>query len=269
MARIKTTNWKPGPDAVYALEEHVKNGVATVLPEVVVFEMLDNLIYLGRRPDGTTNLPTRDEKGIYHVTGDLIVASKEIQFNIYKALRPLLMAAGDRPLVLVTAFPRYVSSPCCPDETHCTNFREETFIDSIMCQLAEVRSNFKSFVFGDGIRRANVINPGPLMDDRLAAQHWADPVHPAADAFEELGKLVLESADRLLGKRKLEEDSNLMRANRGGWSGPSNSSREWYGPRSARGPPTQFRGGGANRRGDGNRGPRMRGSGRGYRRDSY
>ena len=33
------------------------------------------------------------EDGIYHVEGDLVVADKEAQYNLYKALKPVLTAA--------------------------------------------------------------------------------------------------------------------------------------------------------------------------------
>jgi len=227
---IKTTNWKPSPEAVSELEEHIRRGVDTFSPECVVFEILDNLVYLGRAPDGTTTLPKRDSNGIYHVCGDLIVADKTVQYNLYKAVRPLMMAVGNRPLILVTPFPRYVSSPCCHEEGHITNFREPDYVDGILAHLVEVRSNFKSFLFSDRIRRANVINPGPIMEDKTAGPHWADPVHPASDSFDKLSELVIESGERLLGKRKFEEEASLVREARGGWSGNTNRSREWRGP---------------------------------------
>jgi len=162
------------------------------------------------------------------MVGELTIAPKEIQYNVYKAIRPILMAAGSRPLVIVTPFPRYVSAPCCADKDHVVNFRDGDYIDKIMQQLGEIRANFKSFLFTDHLRRISVVNPAPLMDDRLAAEFWQDPVHPKEGAFEQLATLVVESAERLAGKRKHEEEADLRRQESGGWSGPRR--REWQGP---------------------------------------
>jgi hypothetical protein len=269
-AFIKTTNWKPGPDAVDALEEHVKSGIASQSPECVIYELLDNLVFLGRSADGTTTLPKRDAKGIYHVSGDLIVADKQVQLNLYKAVRPLLMAAGNRPLIVITPFPRYVSSPCCHEEGHVTNFKDGDYVDSILAQLAEVRVNFKSFLFSDRIRRVNVINPAPLMEDRMTGPYWADPVHPAADSFDRLSELVVESAERLQGKRKCMEEATMVRETRGGWAGSTSRMREWRGPGSQHSSWDQSRGRGGYRGRPGpGRGHYKAGNRGHYRRDSY
>ena len=66
------------------------------------------------------------------------MADKSVQLNLYKAIQPLLMAAGNRPLIVITPFPRYISSPCCHNENHVTNFREANYVDTILAQLAEV-----------------------------------------------------------------------------------------------------------------------------------
>ena len=230
IGRITTTNWKPGPAAVVELTEHVTNATALMAPETVIIELLDNLLYLGRNQDGTTTLPKRGTNGIYHIVGELTIAPKEIQYNVYSAIRPLLKAAGNRPLVIVTPFPRYVSAPCCADSEHVTNFRDADYTDKIMSQLAEIRANFKSFLFTDHLRRISVINPAPLMDDRMGAEFWQDPVHPKEGAFEQLATLVLESAERLAGKRKFEELADIRRHEGGDWTGPRRGSREWQGP---------------------------------------
>ena len=75
VVKTTTTNWSPAPDAVDALVDHVKNAVAVGDPEVVVFELLDNLVYLGKQPDRSTELPKRGAGGIYHVQGELTIAT--------------------------------------------------------------------------------------------------------------------------------------------------------------------------------------------------
>ena len=54
----------------------------------------------------------RDQKGVYHVEGDLILAAKESQLSIYHLLKPIFMAAGSKPFLLITPFPRYMLQAC-------------------------------------------------------------------------------------------------------------------------------------------------------------
>ena len=265
VAKVVTRNWKAADETVAVVAEHIKGGVESVEPEVVVFELLDNLVFLGRRVDGTTELPKRSANGIYHISGELIVASKEVQYNLYKVIRPLLMAVGNRPLVVVTPFPRYISAPCCGEPSHVTNFRDADFAENIIGQLGELRMNFRSFLFSDRLRRTSTIDPAPLMEMATDPVHWVDPVHPKPETFAKLADLVLENADRLLGKRKLEEEANMVRSARGGWSGAhgSTANREWRGPASRRGAYQQRGNPGRGR------GGYVRGQQGGYRRESY
>ena len=254
--RVTTRNWKAADETVSVVEGHILRGISAEEPETVVYQMLDNLVFLGRRVDGTTELPKRSASGIYHVSGELIVVSKEVQYNLYKVVRPLLMAAGSRPLVIITPFPRYTDSPCCSDPGHVTNFKEEGFAEDIARQLGELRSNFRSFLFSDRIRRASTINPAPLLEEAIPGGNWADPVHPKPEIFDRLAELTLECAERLHGKRKLEEGSSMVRATRGGREGSSSSSGEWRGPSTRRGPsyPRGYAGRGRGNFGRGQRG---------------
>ena len=63
---------------------------------------------MGRDQEGETRHSKRDKQGVYHVVGDLILASKESQLSIYRLLKPIFMAAGSKPFLLITPFPRYM-----------------------------------------------------------------------------------------------------------------------------------------------------------------
>ena len=205
ISRIKTTNWSPTKDAVADLSAHVRRAVEVNNPDTVVIYLLDNIVYLARDPLGVTSQPKRGGDGKYHVKGDLVLAQKETQFNIYKALKPVLAAAGQKPLVIITPIPRYMSAPCCMEPDHMTNFSDQEFADSLRDNLEGVRSNWRSFLFADNIRRAGVINPTPILDQSHPAGQWEDPVHPTRPFFTKLAELVITSSERLIGKRRMTE----------------------------------------------------------------
>ena len=62
---IKTTNWKPTPDGIISLTDHVREARRNCHHKAIVFHLLDNILYMGRRPDGTTAHSKRGEDGIY------------------------------------------------------------------------------------------------------------------------------------------------------------------------------------------------------------
>jgi len=272
VVRIKTTNWIPTMDAVAALATHVKDAVAKENSEVLVFHMLDNILYLARNAYGSAVQPRRGADGQYHIEGDLVLAHKDVQYNIYKALKPVLAASGNRPFIIVTPIPRYVIAPCCETTDHLTNYLKEDFVSNMLDELNEVKGHFRSFLFSDNIRRASVINPTPLLDSNFPKQDWDNAVHPAKAFYDKLAELVISSAERLSGKRKAMEDNS---GNNGGMSGPvgqdwrSRSSgetsgrqigREWAG--TSRGPRTGYGAGGGG--GDGGGRGRYEGGRGGY-----
>ena len=51
---IKTTNWKPTPDGIISLTDHVREAKKNCHHKAIVFHLLDNILYMGRKPDGNT-----------------------------------------------------------------------------------------------------------------------------------------------------------------------------------------------------------------------
>ena len=159
---IKTTNWKPTPAGIISLTDHVREAQKNANHKATVFHLLDNILYMGRKPDGTTAHSKRGEDGLYHIEGELVVADKEAQFTLYKALKPALTAAGSGPILVVTPIPRYVKQSCCTNSTHVTNRTKVDFYADLSRSLVQVRNNWRSFLFVDNLRRISVINPLPL-----------------------------------------------------------------------------------------------------------
>ena len=78
VGRVTTTNWKPSKENEDILEAYVKTSVEGERPTAVVFQMHNNLLYMGRSIDGTTKQHYEDKQGIFHVEGDLVLAPKEV-----------------------------------------------------------------------------------------------------------------------------------------------------------------------------------------------
>ena len=199
---IKTTNWKPTPAGIIALTDHVREAQKNANHKATVFHLLDNILYMGRKPDGTTCHSKRGEDGTYHLEGELVVADKEAQFTLYKALKPALTAAGNGPILVVTPIPRYVKKSCCSNSTHVTNRTKADFYSDLSRSLTEVRNNWRTFLFVDNLRRISVINPLPLFDNLPEEEGWGpdDPVHPLPPVHRELANLIIRNTDYLANK---------------------------------------------------------------------
>ena len=153
IGRVTTTNRKPSKECVEILAAHVKTSVEGEKPAVVVFHMHDNLLYMGRNIDGTTKQAFKDMKGHFHVEGELVLAPKDVQLNLYKLMKPILEAAGQKPFIVITPMRRYAINPCCTNQEHVTNISSESYEEKMENDLEEVRVNMRSWLFGDNIRR--------------------------------------------------------------------------------------------------------------------
>ena len=219
IGRVTTTNRKPSKESVEILAAHVKTSVEGEKPAVVVFHMHDNLLYMGRNIDGTTKQAFKDMKGHFHVEGELVLAPKDVQLNLYKLMKPILEAAGQKPFIVITPMRRYAINPCCANQEHVTNISSESYEEKMENDLEEVRVNMRSWLFGDNIRRAVVLDPAQLMTKMGFRNCWGDdPVHPLPAVYEELAKLVLSSKDKLVNKLKTAGSKP---------SRPTGGSRDW------------------------------------------
>ena len=212
ITRIITTNWRPAlSGAVPDLVKQIEEAMAVSEPEVVVFEMLDNLLYMGKNQEGETRHSKWDKHRVYHVVGDLIMASKESQLSIYRLLKPIFMAIGSKPFLLITPFPRYMFQACCEDQTHVSNLKNTDFGENMLSSLEDIRTNFRGFLFSDNLRRVTVLNPTPILEKLGRSAAWgSNPVHPNSIFYTKLADLSLVSIETLRGKRRresMEEDA--------------------------------------------------------------
>ena len=131
---VLTTNWRPSKISVEELTRFVGNNVREDKVDAIIFQLLDNVLFQGRSFDDSTTHQTRDGSGRYHVKGELILANKAAQLNIYNMLKPILAAGGDAPFVIITPMLRYMAGPCCDSNEHLTNSSELSYVSK--CWMA-------------------------------------------------------------------------------------------------------------------------------------
>ena len=249
--QVKTTSWMATPETVRVLENHVSCAVEEHKPDAVIYMLLDNSLFLGRTADGTTMRAKRGPDGIYHIRGDLVMAPKNVQLNIFSMVKPIFMAAGSKPLILMTPLPRYSSGPCCQDAGHLTNAMDPDFNNLMLRDLDGAAENYRRFLFNENIRRSSTFNPSLLYRDWSLEELWEDPVHPSPMVFKKMVGELERCLDRLDTKRKADREGTQQRIVGNEWRLPGG---EWR---------PAFRGGGHTPRRAG-RGWPLRGSGGGF-----
>ena len=234
VASISAAGWRPTVAGVETLARLVREQIHSERPDFVVFQMLDNVLYMARGEDGTTSQPTLGEDGKHHVEGELVLAGKDVQVKIYRALRPVLAAVGNIPFILITPLPRYVVAPCCGNAAHVTNFSEPEYQEDLLGLLREVRANLRGCLYSDRARRVSLVDPTPVASRYLRTEDWEDPVHPGEATFRGLAEVTLDSVDHLDRKRKREEEGGGQEA-RPPWSRSTGNKPVWRGPSGSRG----------------------------------
>ncbi len=69
-------------------------------------------------PGGESYHPVQDKKGIYHIDGSLVVASKDAVKELTALLLPLLKMIGASMKLVLAPLSHYLLVPCCDDEDH-------------------------------------------------------------------------------------------------------------------------------------------------------
>ena len=224
--KVVVTNWKVSKASVEGLAELVQKAVKECSPELVVVQLLDNILYLASSFDGTATQAARREDGSYHVEGDLTLASKQTQFSLYNAIKPILQGAGQLPMIILTPMPRYITQRCCDNVEHVTNFGQQDYYNGIKEGLDEIRRNFKNFAFSDNVRRIRVLNPTHTFAATPVEEVWPeDPVHPCKEIYDKIAEMVLRTSEDMDGKRKTAGPPERPRE--GGHYAHSSGQRGW------------------------------------------
>jgi hypothetical protein len=89
----------------------------------VVIYCLDNSSFCCANSEGQLSAITKQEDGLYHVPGKLVVVHEVTLAAVVTNLKRLLVVCGDRMVVIITPGPRYHGIPCCCSGDHCTHLQ--------------------------------------------------------------------------------------------------------------------------------------------------
>jgi hypothetical protein len=189
-----------GPSTVEDLCKKVAEHVDESM--VVVLMVTDNMAYLVETEEGESHLPKRDDGGIYHVDGQVKLASAKQIRRILQKFLPLLQLLKKNKKIILVPLPRYVCQPCCLAADHCTNRKDQDFLPSLLGGLKEVRRELKEACHEWKLANYKVVNGCTLLDLTEESEFTAwdsmmgkDPAHLTGDGFAKLASGVLRAAE--------------------------------------------------------------------------
>jgi hypothetical protein len=137
------------------------------------------------------------------VAGDLAIASKERQFEIFNLLAPLLDLVRDMRVTFVAPMLRSVTRGCCDDLSHVPNRVQRGYRDEMTAKLFDLKNNLKNFLFMNRHRNATVLDPAVDMRGMTDREIWADdPVHPTMMVYEAIARGVVLIDEKAVGKKR-------------------------------------------------------------------
>jgi hypothetical protein len=182
----------------------VREALLSSEPECVVLQLLDSSCFTARGPDGSRTLAKKLEDGKFHITGDVVICSRETQQEHFESLKPLLDLVEKKICLIITPMPRYITTGCCSDKTHVTNREEPNFKAKMLASLDDLRVHLKDFLFLNSKRFVKIVDPTYDMRSMADSEIWGDgdPIHLKPEMYAKLADGVIKLRQSALDKKE-------------------------------------------------------------------
>jgi hypothetical protein len=119
---ITTGGWILTTDAVTGILPQVNDFCASLPADApVVIYCLDNVSFCCANSDGQISAINKLKDGNFHVVGEIVVVHEVTLAAAVTNLKWIILACGDRRVIIITPGPRYLTQPCCCDGSHCVH----------------------------------------------------------------------------------------------------------------------------------------------------
>jgi hypothetical protein len=221
---LTSKTWTISRAAAEHVAGQVKNVIQTEDPEIIVMQLIDTSSFYVRKEDGSRQLPTPGPDGVLHLEGEVVVCTRDTQFEHLRALKPLFDVVGRKRCVWVAPTPRYVVAGCCEDTSHAPNRRDNYFLDDIGAQLDTFKRNLKDHIHGLNKKNIKVADPSLDLRGMSLEEIWGtDPVNPTEGAMPKIADGILLMASKLLNRQQDNQQSAVPRG--GGNTRPRGAQR--------------------------------------------
>jgi len=200
---IRLKGWRPTSDKIQELGTSITAAKAKVPKECttcLIYNLFDSCLYFTRCEDGSLIPPKRGSDGIYHVTGESVLAPREMQARTFKQLLPVLQPDESCLKILLAPLPRYMAAGCCPRQDHVSNRRLDTYKKEAEAEVYACKGHLKDLSYTHGLRNTRVVSTWHLVKNLQDV--WSkDNIHLASEGYTAIAEAVLD-ARASLGTRK-------------------------------------------------------------------
>ena len=136
---VTAGGWTISTDAVTAILPQVI-GHCESLPDnaPVIIYCSDNSSFCCANAEGQLSAIEKRNDDIYHVVGEIVVVHEVTLAAAVTNLKRILLACGNRKVIIITPGPRYLTTPCCCSLEHCTHLLVPDSGLKLMCDLARL-----------------------------------------------------------------------------------------------------------------------------------
>jgi hypothetical protein len=201
----------------------------------VCIQLLDNVSFECKLPNGDRILPRKGYDGKYHAEGELHVIGKDTLREYFMALQPVFKALKGFKCLVLTPLPRYLWNRCCSNPDHISNSERVSFASEMGKGLRDLTVNIRNMIFMRKLKGVSVLNTvealgivpsqnGDAMEiDKILALWAPDPVHPTPATYRILAKKIVEKVESLLTEpveREFSQPTNKRKPDqRDSWVG--------------------------------------------------
>jgi hypothetical protein len=205
---VFSNNWRITRASVESLATNLRRQIEAEEPETIVFELLDNSVFVGKQEDGSRLLPKKEADGRYHIHGEVQVCARDVQLEQFSALKPIFEAAADKKIIWMVPAARYLTGGCCENREHVSNKNDPHLREDILMQLESLKRNMRDHVYYTN-RRIKIFDVNQYIRSMSNDDIWGED--PALPKTEVIGKMVDGLMKMLDGQDSSREDQERPR----------------------------------------------------------
>jgi hypothetical protein len=166
----------------------------------IVVQVFDSALYMAAPKEGGLIPPCMRADGKIHVDGDLVMLSKDLQYEFFRQLDKELSGHKHLKTVFMAPLPRYYLESCCADPDHVGNRSQPEFQKKMEDGVFNARANLKNFAFRHGYRRSVAVSSWAKV--RKQEELWEDQVKMKTKGYDALAEAILVAGGEIERKRK-------------------------------------------------------------------
>jgi hypothetical protein len=197
--QLSQPEWRITQAYVAKMASDLEAEMAKHRPRVIVVVGLDESYFMAQFEEVHTTPARRDADGHYHIDGELVVATKEVQLRMLKTMRPIWEATSGHKTIVVGPMVRYLTESCCDDEDHLPNRNDAGFGEGLRKKMLEARNVLKDFLTKEGHGHCRVLDPAVDIAGKQMADIWnvGDPTHPREEIYDSMVAAFVKAENRI------------------------------------------------------------------------